>query len=86
MLMRCVSCVVVLLILLVPTSGSADVIVTVQDASIVADGSGFVDILISSSAPIEFLSSATFEFAITGSPTPTGELEFLPTTDFSPSG
>lgn len=86
MLMRCVSCVVVLLILLVPTSGSADVIVTVQDAIIVADGWGFVDILISSSAPNEPLSSVNFEFSITGSPSSTGSLEFLPTTDFSPSG
>lgn len=86
MLIRCVSIVVILLALVVPTVSSAGVIVTVQDANIVANGSGFVDILISSSAPNELLSSVNFEFAIVGSPSPTGSLEFLPTTDFGPPG
>lgn len=55
----------------------ADVIVAVQDASVTTNGTGFVDVLISSSVASELLTTTSFEFMINGSPTLNGSLEFL---------
>jgi hypothetical protein len=66
----------------------ADVIIDVQDASITTNGTGFVDVLISSTAT-DLLTATSFEFTIGGTPTATGSLEFQLESDdanYSPPG
>lgn len=54
----------------------SDIIVDVQDASIAANGAGFVDVLISSNGPpTDFIASFGFEFVISA-PTVNGTLRF----------
>ena len=71
-----------LLTLCVPAS--AAVIIEVQNASITAGGTGFVDVLISSTAS-EDLYSVGYEFEITGDVL-NGSLEFRPSFDFMDPG
>ena len=68
---------VLLCLLTLSVPASAAVIISVQDANVVTNGTGFVDVLISSSSPDELLTLTGFEFQITGSPNGTGSLEFL---------
>ena len=74
-----------LLTLCVPAS--AAVIISVQGGNVVTNGTGFVDVLISSSLLTEQLTTTTFAFEIGGSPTLTGSLEFVAepdTANYSP--
>jgi hypothetical protein len=53
------------------------VIVSVQNANVTTNGTGSVDVLISSSLASKLLSTTGFVFQISGSPNLTGSLEFL---------
>lgn len=84
-MLRIILVLVCLLTLGVPAS--AAVIISVQGGNVVTNGTGFVDVLISSSSPGELLTLTGFEFQITDSPNGTGSLEFLKEPDpfnFSP--
>ncbi|MFO0999028.1 MAG: PEP-CTERM sorting domain-containing protein [Planctomycetaceae bacterium] len=66
----------------------ADVIIDVQDASITTNGTGFVDVLISSTGT-DLLTTTSFEFNIGGTPAANGFLEFQLESDdanYSPPG
>ncbi len=64
-----------LLTLCAPAPGA--VILSVQNANVTANGTGYVDVLISSSLAAEQLTTTNFAFNITGSPNLTGSLEFV---------
>ena len=70
-------CLFVMAALVLPASAKSDVIVTVQNANLTTNGTGFIDVLISSSVAIEQLAQTTFVFSIGGSPNLQGSLEFL---------
>jgi hypothetical protein len=72
---KCFLSVFALLAMSVPSR--AAVIIAVQDANITTNGTGYVDVLISSSIASEQLALTGFNFQITGSPGLTGTLEFL---------
>lgn len=83
------ACFCILALLALSTSARADVIVAVQNSSVTTNGTGFVDVLISSSVASELLTTTSFEFLINGSPKLNGSLEFLQEADpvnFSPPG
>ncbi len=72
-----------LLLVLSAVRADAAIMVSVQNATITANGSGFVDVLISSTPDVQ-LGLTNFEFEITDPLNGTGSLEFIPSTDFSP--
>jgi hypothetical protein len=67
------------LVLCVPASGA--IIISVQNANVTTNSTGFVDVLISSTLAAEQLTTTTFAFNISGSPNLNGSLEFVAETD-----
>ncbi|MCX7397971.1 MAG: PEP-CTERM sorting domain-containing protein [Planctomycetales bacterium] len=70
-------CLWIVAVLVLPASAKSDIIITVQNANLTTNGTGFVDVLISSSLASEQLAQTTFAFSIGGSPNLRGSLEFL---------
>jgi hypothetical protein len=68
---------VLLCLLTLSVDASAAVIISVQGGNVTTNGTGYVDVLISTSLLPEQLTTTTFAFEIGGSPNLTGSLEFV---------